>query len=161
MNHIKWCLVWKLFDLELMDLSLPEFGKMSHTVQIKEKHAIFMSGSFNYFINTSFFISVYKITVCTSTQEWFTKSMSSVPMLRKIEHILNCLHVRHRGDNAPFHKVLYTLLPIHRHTGVSWSAQDIHGQSPKCQPQNLPWQESTWSSLCAPFSSSVHFWGGK
>lgn len=89
-----------------------------------------MSRSFNYFINTSFFISVYKITVCTSTQKWFTKSTSSVPMLRKIEHILNCLHVRRKRDNAPYHKVLNTLNPqayrhVMIHTGHTWSESQM------------------------------------
>lgn len=34
------------------------------------------------------------------------------------------LHVRHKGDNTPFHKVLNALLSIHRDAGMSRSTQD-------------------------------------
>lgn len=109
--------------------------------------------SFNYFINTSFFISVYKITVCTSTQKWFTKSMSSAHMLMK-NRIYFELHVRHKGDNAPFYKVLNALLlSIHRDAGhVKFHAGHMN-ERPKTSTtkRKVPWLKSTWNSLCVPF----------
>lgn len=96
-----------------------------------------------YFINTYFFISVYKITVYTPTQKWFTKSMSYAHMLWKIEYILICLHVRRNWDNAPFHKVLWFLLSFCRESGTSGSSRGTW-RVPGINHKNVPWLKSTW-----------------
>lgn len=45
------------------------------------------------------------------------------------------LHVRHKGDNAPFYKVLNALLSIHRDAGTVRIHTGHTSESPKCQPQ--------------------------